>query len=894
MRKISTLFVCFLMLASTMYAQNSKLTKEAVLSMSIEQLSDLPLEDLMYAVELLDVKSVDELFELIMNKNVSSASKKEEDSFKSPLSSSVITKEEMRTYGVTSIEEAFRLIPGVIVREKTNGEYDVHLRGLDNIPDGHMFLYTENTNTLLMINSRPVFNYCQGAPMWETLPVSIEDVSRIEVVRGPSGALYGSNAITGVINIITEKATSDSKLISGSISSGSQNTYIGDVAIRKAFNNKWAASLSGNFQSRQRNRDELYLMPNADIYDPLDATKDFSNGAWLDKSAIGKLMIHTSLGDHPLIEPETPMESAFPDPSKARRNIGVNGSVSYSPSTDIYFDLTGGYQNSFANTTPVGDDYFSYNGRQSKTMYVDLTSSIKDIKAQLNYMDGCQNFNYGTPSFKIRNQQFNGNVEYDWQLLENLNIRPGFNYQWTRVGDDDYNDYWYTDEEGNTKQLSSYLNGNADLSMFAVSLRGDYTAFEKLRIIAALRAEKLDIPNKWYPSWQFAATYAINDNNTVRAVYSRANRSSIITNTSSNYKWERTQLGWPNTITFLGNEDADVMSCDNIEIGYRLRPSKNILIDAEAFYSMSSDYGALMSVNTKLTSSQESLMKAISTLLPIMGTATPDQLIGMAFPYINADSKIQYNNLPYDVKQMGASVNIDWIISKKLIAKFHGSIQKTTIDNYYQYSQSNAIASQLTNSLGNLVGVTTELAVNVGKYGQSYLGDAMHYADINAYKPIFDAMSPEEQAATLEALNTKGNEAYNPAMYYAVKYDVRLDKNGVYSTGNSEYVAPASVNDHKHKHTPAYYGMVGLIYNPITELSLSGYGYFYGKQETTTTYGTATVDPKFIMNLKVGYKPVPEFELFFNARNLFNDNRKEFVYCDNIGGIYSFGVNFGF
>ena len=76
MRKISTLFVCFLMLASTMYAQNSKLTKEAVLSMSIEQLSDLPLEDLMYAVELLDVKSVDELFELIMNKNVSSASKK--------------------------------------------------------------------------------------------------------------------------------------------------------------------------------------------------------------------------------------------------------------------------------------------------------------------------------------------------------------------------------------------------------------------------------------------------------------------------------------------------------------------------------------------------------------------------------------------------------------------------------------------------------------------------------------------------------------------------------------------------------------------------------------------------------------------------------------------------
>ena len=132
---------------STNIDAQQQLTKEQILNMSIEELSDLSLEDLMQAVETLGVSSVDELFNLIMNKNVSSASKKEESSFTSPLSSTVITRDEMRTYGISNIEEAFRLIPGMIVTEKTNGIYDIQMRGLNNIPDNNMFLYTERQHT---------------------------------------------------------------------------------------------------------------------------------------------------------------------------------------------------------------------------------------------------------------------------------------------------------------------------------------------------------------------------------------------------------------------------------------------------------------------------------------------------------------------------------------------------------------------------------------------------------------------------------------------------------------------------------------------------------------------------------------------------------------------------
>src|SRR5687767_5023805 len=70
----------------------------------------------------------------LMNIRIVSASKKTENLFDASLSASVLTQEEIRNAGSTSIMEALRLIPGVIVREQTNGNCDIHVRGLDNVP----------------------------------------------------------------------------------------------------------------------------------------------------------------------------------------------------------------------------------------------------------------------------------------------------------------------------------------------------------------------------------------------------------------------------------------------------------------------------------------------------------------------------------------------------------------------------------------------------------------------------------------------------------------------------------------------------------------------------------------------------------------------------------------
>ncbi|HYE53600.1 MAG TPA: Plug domain-containing protein, partial [Chitinophagaceae bacterium] len=72
--------------------------------------------------------------EKLLNLKVVSVSKSSEFLFDAPLSASVITKEEIRRAGSTSIMEALRLAPGLIVREQTNGNYDIYIRGMDNVP----------------------------------------------------------------------------------------------------------------------------------------------------------------------------------------------------------------------------------------------------------------------------------------------------------------------------------------------------------------------------------------------------------------------------------------------------------------------------------------------------------------------------------------------------------------------------------------------------------------------------------------------------------------------------------------------------------------------------------------------------------------------------------------
>ena len=971
------------------------LSKEQILNMSIEELSDLPLEDLMQAVETLGVSSVDELFALIMNKNVSSASKEEEDSFTSPLSTTVITKAEMRTYGITTIEEAFRLIPGMIVTEKTNGIYDIQMRGLNNIPDNNILLYTENANVLVMVDGRQIRNCVMGALTMEMIPVSIEDVERIEVVRGACGALYGSNAVSGVINIITDKPDSDDALISGNMQMGNNNTHIGDVALRKSWNDgKVAAGVTFNIQHRERTTDKLFVLPNsnrylitdntiadltrnADLYGQMskgylthaDGTiismsdvTSVANGGWYTPSEVQnlRLIIPTAKplsvigaegedGDvvylsNNAVEPEVQVSNMFYDTKVSRKTFGFNGYLSIEPTADIHFDITGGYGQSRAMSTPMCASAVSLNERDSKSGYANLNARIFGLQLNYGYEGGPQDYALGVPGYKIWHDMMNGNAEYTFKL-GNLSVKPAIDYQWAKYtdylpvfNDDNYEtsgDYtWHYEKDADTPadshtRLYGFLNGSTTLYAIAPSLRLDYK-IGGVRLIGAFRSDKTNTPDKWNHSWQFAANYMINDKNFVRVVYGRANRGATLINTSINHQWLRTNMQ-PQREVFEGNKDADLVKIDNVELGYRWKPSDNLLIDAELYYSHSTDYGALMSSETMMAAEMSQIAQVISSQLPqVIGTyyamvanGTPQPAIDAAITgmskgaasaiELEARTYTKYDNLPYKVNQIGLSFNVDWIISPKLIAKLNANVQQTKIDNYYKYSLQNQLQSQL-----SIANVTSQASLysddNVVRdiiytlldnttsteEAKSLLYGMMVSGPVSAFKEQvgWNNMSETEQSDLLNELKTAGlnNETYQGldspiSMYYALKYNILMKGSEMYF--GSSYAAPyTTTNGHKHKATPTVYGMVGLIYKPINTLNISAFGNFIGKRTFDTEYSSTELGNRFTLNLKVGYNPTNKMEIFVNAHNLFNTEKQEFVYTDKIGGLYTVGINF--
>lgn len=931
-----------LVVAGSVCAQGDRLTRDEILAMTTDQLAELPLDKLMEAVETLGVSSVDELFALIMNKNVSSASKQEESSFTSPLASTVITREEMRTYGVTTIEEAFRLIPGMIVSEKTNGVYDVQMRGLSNIPDNNMILYTENSNILVMIDGRIVHNYSIGAPFFETLPVSVEDVERIEVVRGASSALYGPNAVNGVVNIVTEKPDMAQAVAQGAVQMGN-NTAVADFGVRKAVNGVVALGLTANYQERRRKNSKVPFIPQQGCYVVNDASlfaggttlseeqmsqalasgklTDISAGADLTVEQIANMRTLASAADGQYTFAKAYADNVdvyarYREPDLARRTAGVNGYVALTPSERLRIDVQGGYQYALFASTPIGNEKMALRYRQSKTGYASVNASVGGLRLLANYSGGSMSFAVGSPAFlQDETRIFNVQAEYDIKAGP-LGIRPGVSFQYVKFKDAEPT-YFDRGDGSEPEELPGYWGywskGDVDahLNDFAPSLRLDFKT-GGLRLVGAVRADKTNIPDKWNFSWQVAASWLVNDDNFLRLGYGRSFRSAALANTSSNLREYMPTGTQPNSISFLGNEDAPLVHIDNVEIGYRWKPTNRVLIDAEAFYSRSSDYGCLKAHESNVVlpaAAFNSVMQGLSS-----GQVSAAGMGAALMGAMRTKTNIRYGEMPLVVNQFGIGLNVDWVISSKLIAKLNANIQRTTIDDYYQYSQSQMIARQLTSSLGKLSdperglgALVTELLTGAataeasGGSAEEYIKGCVGYTPIGDIPAAFNAMSQDEQQAYLGRLL----DAYNggPAvegverplgLYYALKYDVRYDRNTQeYHLATSTAEDYATRDGYRHKAAPSVYGMFGLIYKPAEKWNAAAFVNLLGKREYTTLFGTQKVDARCTVNLKLGYKPTDQCEVFFNAHNLFNTNKQEFIYTDKIGGIYTVGVSFG-
>ena len=167
----------------------------------------------------------------LMNVQVTSVAKEPQKLLQAAAAIQVITAEDIRRSGATSIPEALRLADNLEVAQINAHDWAISARGFNaNLAN----------KLLVLIDGRAVYTPLYGGVLWNVQDYLLQDIDRIEVISGPGGTLWGANAVNGVINIVTKSASATQGLYA---SGGGGNelreqealrygTQVGDTAVR--------------------------------------------------------------------------------------------------------------------------------------------------------------------------------------------------------------------------------------------------------------------------------------------------------------------------------------------------------------------------------------------------------------------------------------------------------------------------------------------------------------------------------------------------------------------------------------------------------------------------------------------------------------------------------------
>ena len=140
---------------------------------------------------------VDLSLEELVNVKITSVSKKEESLSDAAAAIFVLSNDDLRRSGATTVADALRLVPGVDVAAINSSTFAISVRGFNS----------EFANKLLVLfDGRSVYTPLFSGVYWDAQQVFLDDVDRIEVIRGPGATVWGANAVNGVINVISKSA----------------------------------------------------------------------------------------------------------------------------------------------------------------------------------------------------------------------------------------------------------------------------------------------------------------------------------------------------------------------------------------------------------------------------------------------------------------------------------------------------------------------------------------------------------------------------------------------------------------------------------------------------------------------------------------------------------------
>lgn len=301
----------------------------------------------------------------LMQVTVSSVAKKPQTLADTPAAVYVITQEDIRRSGVTSIPEALAMAPGLHVARISGSKWSVSARGFS----GH----TSN-KLLVLMDGRSLYTPAYSGTFWDVQNTLLEDIERIEVIRGPGGTIWGANAVNGVINIITKKAqATEGTMVRAIVGNGEQG-----AAAREGF--KLGQTTFGRLYATASNYASNVLRRNTPGRSDDDANDDWQNiqGGFRFDGKVGTNNDWTLQGDVNKIDGN---QLVFPYWLDRPPYMAAN----YSSYTASGANLIGSWQHKFADDSALTVKTY-YDNTNRKESYYEQTFNILDLDMQYEFV----------------------------------------------------------------------------------------------------------------------------------------------------------------------------------------------------------------------------------------------------------------------------------------------------------------------------------------------------------------------------------------------------------------------------------------------------------------------------------------------------------------------------
>ena len=443
---------------------------------------------------------------------VTSVSKKSEHLFGTAAAVAVITNEEIQRSGVRTIADALRLAPGMEVAHVSGNQWAVSTRGFNDRFAGKL---------LVLIDGRAVFNTVFNGVFWDSQDYLLEDIDRIEVIRGPGGTLYGANAVNGVINIITKSAEqTQGGYVNGG--GGSQDTGFGAA--------RWGQKLGENgFLRGYVKYDEHAAMNlgNGKAFDEWDTTRGGFRADW----------------------------------KRADNQFTLQGDYYYGHRAEQFVQATG--------TAPFQQTISSKYVVQGANTVFRWTRELAD-GGEVRFQTYWDHFARQSPLINYRADTFDLDFQHRFKPLARHELVYGVGY---RVIPDQWKD------SGNVV----FDPASRSLQVASGFVQDEIMLVEdRLKLILGTKFEHNDYTGFEYePSVRLAWTPTARQ--TVWTAFSRAVRTP--SRTHEDLQANLVSGSFPiGTIRFTGNRAQESEELLSTELGYRIKPLDRLSFDTAAYY----------------------------------------------------------------------------------------------------------------------------------------------------------------------------------------------------------------------------------------------------------------------------------------------------------------------